>query len=111
MFHVTENIYVVGRSGWGGLKPLCRGDSANVFLIDGGDELALVDCGMGDGIEDILTNVSAIGKAPAKIRKVLLTHAHWDHCGGIAELLKRVDARIYGHRLTRETLAGGNGIY
>ena len=58
----------------------------HVYLIDGGDELALIDCGMayGDSLERILGNVRAEGLDPARITKVIVTHYHMDHAGGAA---------------------------
>ena len=58
-----------------------------------------------------MENVRKCGFAPARIKKILLTHAHWDHVGGLASFLRRVDAEVYGHALAKETLAGEPGIY
>ena len=112
LMKVSENVYCVGRAGWGGFKPLSRGGNSNVFLIDGGSELALVDVGMTAGVDDTLKNVRALGFDPAKITKVFLTHSHWDHAAGLAELQKRLpNAKVYGHRLCKETMGDGPGIY
>jgi glyoxylase-like metal-dependent hydrolase (beta-lactamase superfamily II) len=31
------------------------------------------------------------------VQKILLTHTHWDHVGGLAELKEAIDAPIYAH--------------
>jgi hydroxyacylglutathione hydrolase len=110
-FHVTGNVYVVGCTEWNGIRRLSRGDSSNVHLLDGGSELALIDVGCAKGAADVLENVASMGFDVKKIRKILLTHSHWDHVHGLAEMLKTLDCTVYGHRLARETLAGKAGIY
>jgi glyoxylase-like metal-dependent hydrolase (beta-lactamase superfamily II) len=58
----------------------------HVFLLDGGDELAIVDTGAGMGAESIVANVKAAGFDPSSIRQIILTHAHVDHAGGVAKM-------------------------
>ena len=110
-FHVAGNVYVVGCTEWNGLRRLSRGDSANVHLLDGGSELALIDTGCKKGAADVLANIASMGFDVKKIRTILLTHSHHDHVNGLAEILKSLDCTVYGHRLARETLAGEAGIY
>ena len=115
------NVYLVGCGSWCGGLRLSRGGSCNVYLVDGGTELALIDAGDLDGIEDMLKNIRSLGFDPANIRKIFLTHAHYDHTLGLEMLLKHVKATVYGHSIARETLGGhsithetlgqGPGIY
>jgi hydroxyacylglutathione hydrolase len=92
---------------------VARGNSCNVFLVDGGSELALIDAGMPDSVADMLQNISRLGLDPKKLRKLFMTHAHWDHCAGAEEWRKAAPLEIYGHAICRETMQGpGNsGIY
>ena len=57
---------------------------AHVYLLDGGDELALVDCGLGTdaGRAALLSGVAELGLDAARIRRLFLTHYHTDHAGG-----------------------------
>jgi hydroxyacylglutathione hydrolase len=111
MPHIIDQVSLVGCGSWHGMKAWSRGSSCNTWLIDGGSELALVDAGEPEAVPDVWANIQALGLDPRKIGKVLLTHCHGDHSAGIAELLRRVDAKVYGHALARETLAGRPGIY
>jgi glyoxylase-like metal-dependent hydrolase (beta-lactamase superfamily II) len=111
LMRVQQDVYVVGRGDWGGYQPLSTGCSCNVFLLDGGDELALIDVGMPEGVDDVLRNIRTLGFDPARIAKVFLTHSHWDHAAGLAEILRATGATAFGHALARETMAGGAGIY
>src|SRR5690349_21076539 len=80
---LTDEVYLVGG---GPVKDfgLSNEPDCHVYLIDGGDELALVDCGMaeGDSLERILSNVQRDELDPARIRTLILTHYHMDHAGG-----------------------------
>ena len=57
---------------------------AHVYLLDGGDELALIDCGLGTdaGRTALLDEVARLGLDAARIRRLFLTHYHTDHAGG-----------------------------
>ena len=69
---ILEDVYLVGSGQMGISHPF----DCHVYLIDGGDELALVDSGAGVEVRPILSNVRADGLERGKIRKVLLTHHH-----------------------------------
>ena len=65
------------------------------MLIEDGDRLILIDCGIGDkqsdkffsyyymfGEDSLVTNLKKLGFSPDDITDVFLTHLHFDHCGG-----------------------------
>jgi glyoxylase-like metal-dependent hydrolase (beta-lactamase superfamily II) len=84
---ILEDVYLVGSGQMGISHPF----DCHVYLIDGGDELALVDSGAGVEVRLILSNVRADGLERGKIRKVLLTHHHADHSGGCSRLRERLE--------------------
>ena len=86
---LLENVYLVGGGPYSGLG-LTSGGDCHVYLIDGGAELALVDCGLGTSFDTVMAEVRRDGFDPARITKLLLTHYHADHAGG---------ASIFQHRL------------
>lgn len=82
---LTDEVSIVG----GGITNafgLSNDPDCHVYLVDGGDEMALIDCGMaaGNSVDRILGNVRAEGLDPARITKILATHYHMDHSGGAA---------------------------
>jgi glyoxylase-like metal-dependent hydrolase (beta-lactamase superfamily II) len=81
---IADRIHIVG-SGTMGFD-LTDAYDCHVFLLDGGDELAIVDTGAGMGAERIVENVRTAGFDPAHVRQIVLTHAHVDHAGGVAKL-------------------------
>jgi glyoxylase-like metal-dependent hydrolase (beta-lactamase superfamily II) len=95
MMRITDEVYVVG----GGANlcfALSDDPDCHIYLIDGGDELALIDCGMADGrsLERILSNVRGEGLDPAKIGKIIVTHYHMDHAGGAARFRDRLGVEV-----------------
>ncbi len=60
----------------------------NVLLLSRGDEHILVDTGPGPRPEawfDLRSNLARLGLAPDDITAVVLTHAHYDHIGGVTD--------------------------
>jgi hydroxyacylglutathione hydrolase len=99
---LTERISVVG-GGTTGLG-ISHELDPNVYLLCGGDELALIDAGAGVGEAQILENVRSLGHDPARIRYIFLTHAHADHAGGAASLRAALGALVYLSEVEREAL-------
>ncbi|MEO8639393.1 MAG: MBL fold metallo-hydrolase [Chloroflexota bacterium] len=59
------------------------------FLVTAGDRRVLVDCGMFQGApEEVSRNRMAFAYDPKTIDALLLTHAHFDHCGRVPALVK-----------------------
>jgi hydroxyacylglutathione hydrolase len=68
--------------------------NCSILMCEATKAAAIVDPG-GD-VERILASLDKMG---AKAEKILLTHAHIDHAGGTAELVKRLQLPIEGpHR-------------
>lgn len=81
---IADRIAIVGsgRLGLGLTHPL----DCNVYLVDGGSELALVDAGVGLDAASIVARIAADGFDPARVSRIVLTHGHADHAGGAARL-------------------------
>jgi hypothetical protein len=83
----------------------------HVYLIDGGDEFAIVDTGIGGhhGESDtILKNIQDDGVDLDKVSTLLLTHYHTDHAGGAADFRDRLGLNVVGSPLTSKTLEAGD---
>ena len=46
----------------------------------------------------MLAALDHLGRRPADVRRIVLTHAHIDHAGGAAELVRRTGAPVAVHR-------------
>ena len=81
----------------------------HVYLIDGGQELGLVDAGGGMGVPEILDHIRNDGFDPARVRHLILTHAHGDHAGGAARLVEALGGpRVYMHADSAAFVRDGN---
>lgn len=106
---LTPDVALVG-SGLFGFDLTSPGD-AHIYLLDGGDELALVDAGCGGMIGDsdlILRTIAADGFDLDRIGRLLLTHYHFDHMGGAAEMHAKLGCPVHGSPLTARVLAAGD---
>ena len=70
-FLIFGNTYYVGTAG------------LSAVLIDAGTELALIDGALPQSAETIAANIAALGLDPKNISTMLLSHAHFDHAGGM----------------------------
>ena len=90
---LTEDIYLVA-GGDNGLNMTHSKDS-HVYVIDGGEgELLMVDAGFGPAQAQIEENMRADGLDPARISKIVVTHYHADHAGGLAGWKKAYDCEV-----------------
>jgi len=78
----------------------------NMTLLQYGDDILVIDCGMSFpnsemlGIDVVIPDFSYVVENSEKIRGIIITHAHEDHIGGIPYLLEKINAPVYGSRLT-----------
>ena len=82
-FKVMENVYFVGTE-W-----------VSVFLIDTPEGLILVDCAYKEVFYQVIDSIYRLGFDPRNIKKLLLTHGHFDHCGAAMELQQISDCEIW----------------
>lgn len=92
---VTNEVFIVG-GGIANAFGLSNDPDCHVYLVDGGDELALIDCGLAadDSVDRILDNVRGEGLDPDKITQIIVTHYHMDHAGGAARFRERLGADV-----------------
>lgn len=66
-------------------------------FVDADGSVTLVDCGLSRAPARIVAGLAAIGKVPADVVRIVLTHAHVDHAGGAAELVRTTGAPVAMH--------------
>ncbi|MCX7993573.1 MAG: MBL fold metallo-hydrolase [Fimbriimonadales bacterium] len=68
------------------------------YLLDDGNEAALVEVGATSTAETLLREVQARGVALQRVRHLVVTHIHLDHAGALGWLLQRLPhATAYVH--------------
>jgi len=78
----------------------------NAFLIAGEDGLTLVDSGLPKKKRTILSALARMGKQPADLKHVLITHHHIDHMGSLGDVMEATGARSYVHPLDSPIVRG-----
>lgn len=99
---ISRDVFQVGGQG------LTAAQDAAVYLITVGTEAALVDAGCGRATDLLLANIEAAGIAQSDIRYLLLTHCHFDHTGGAAELRRRLGCVTVAHELDAGFIEAGD---
>ncbi len=78
----------------------------NLTVYEYGNDIIVVDCGMGFpdndmyGIDVVIPDVSYLIRNQSKIRGIFLTHGHEDHIGALPYVLRDIDAPLYCTRMT-----------
>ena len=74
------------------------GWTTHVYLLrDAPKSYTVVDAGLEGADDAILRYAAGLGIAPKEIRRILITHLHGDHTGGLARLAEKTGARVYAH--------------
>ena len=98
-FTVIGNIHYVGAAG------------VSAFLITTPQGHILLDGGLPETAEPILSGIRMLGYNPRDVRILLNSHAHFDHSGGLAALKAATGARFYASEGDREELESGHIAY
>ncbi|MEU3061788.1 MBL fold metallo-hydrolase [Streptomyces subrutilus] len=76
------------------------------YLWQDGDALTLVDAGHATSAPEIESAIRSLGRTPARLERIVLTHCHRDHVGAAGELSARWGARVLAHRLDAPVIRG-----
>jgi glyoxylase-like metal-dependent hydrolase (beta-lactamase superfamily II) len=72
---------------------------ANAFLIEGDDELTLIDAGFPGKEATLFQAIRGLGRSLDQLKHLILTHGHPDHIGSAAAIVRETRARTYMHPL------------
>lgn len=65
------------------------------YLIDTGDGLILIDCAIPESMYLLVDSIYQLGYSPRDIKKILISHAHFDHCGAAGAMKELTGAEVY----------------
>ena len=83
-----------------------RAIGARVTVLAEDGQAILVDAGSLGSLSSIRGGLRALGLAPEQVERVVVTHAHPDHSGGLAELLAGRETPVDAHRLDADVIEG-----
>jgi glyoxylase-like metal-dependent hydrolase (beta-lactamase superfamily II) len=83
-----------------------KGGHVHAFLIDVGGELSLVDTLFEGDARLVLQAIHELGRTPADLKRIAITHGHRSHLGGLARLKRESGATVYAHRFEADIVAG-----
>lgn len=95
MIRLAEDVYRLEAGGF-----------VNSYLIVGDRDLTLVDAGTSRGAIALIRELKGNGFTLDNVGRVVVTHAHADHAGGLARLLEKRPIKVFAHPADIPILTG-----
>lgn len=93
-FQIYGNLYFTGT------KP------ASTHIVDTGEGLIMFDSGYQHSLYLVLQNMHTLGLDPMKLKYILHTHGHIDHCGATKALVEMTGAKTFLGEADRDYVNG-----
>ena len=100
---LLKDIYLVS----GGSFGLGHFADCNVFMVDCGKELVLIDSGSGIDTNPLFENIAADGFNASNITHLMNTHIHYDHFGGDRKIQDLSNCEVMIHEKGAEIIEKG----
>lgn len=72
---------------------LGSGSKGNATIVEWRDTCIMIDCGF--SVRDTTARLARLGKTPADLSAILVTHEHSDHWKGVTPLSRKFDIKVY----------------
>jgi metallo-beta-lactamase class B len=106
---IRQNLYQVGGSlnGITWVGEYASYSDGNTYVLKTDKGLIMFDCGNGDTLDQIFSNMVNWKLNPDDIRACFITHPHLDHAGA-AYLLAKRGVRLYAHKNTAQAVSAAD---
>ncbi len=74
-----------------------EGVNCNVYLVEDGDKLILIDTGLPRSDGKIVKYINGLGRKPTEVSTIVLTHFHIDHVGSLKKMKNLTGAKVAVH--------------
>lgn len=85
--------------------------AGRVYLIAEDDGLTLIDAGLGMAASRIIRQLAAAGYWPQDVKRILITHAHMDHVGGLPALQAQTGAAVIASSREQPIIEGQEPVH
>jgi len=82
------------------------GINGNVYLVEDGDKLILIDTGLPRNYKKMIKYIEALGRKPTDVSMIVLTHFHIDHVGSAKKMKELTNAKVAVHEFDSDYVAG-----
>ena len=83
-----------------------KGGRVRAYLIETNGELSLVDTLFENDARGVLDAIRQLGHKPSDLKRIVLTHAHRSHLGGLAALKRETGAAVLAHEWEADIISG-----
>ncbi|MGB0386565.1 MAG: MBL fold metallo-hydrolase [Ardenticatenaceae bacterium] len=81
-----------------------------VYLIEDKDGLTIIDASIESAPDKIVRQLKAAGHQPSDVKRILITHGHPDHIGGLPKLKQLTGAEVITSAIERPLVEGTTPI-
>lgn len=78
-----------------------------VYMIEDPDGLSIIDTGLPFAPGRILKQIAGLGYTPVDVKRIIITHAHPDHIGGLHALQQLTGADVWASELEKRVIQDG----
>ena len=97
MLKIAPGVHSLGDASGGRVRAL---------LIDDGTSLTLIDTLLARDGRLVFDALERLGKKPKDITRIIITHTHQSHIGGLHAVKAASGAKVYAHQFEADVLAG-----
>src|SRR4051794_41124061 len=77
-----------------------------VYLIEDPGGLTVIDAGLDSAAPKVIKQLEAAGRKASDVKRILVTHGHADHVGGLPALKAATGARVLASAQDRAAIEG-----